>query len=331
MSTWLRRLFGAADPPRAKSPGSPALAAATPSTPGQRAAFDVDVAFCQWLLDTDPLGEPGPSEAERLLLVALDSAAADQRLASRVPRVPAIVPQLLQMLRDPARSASDVARHVSQDPVLVASVLRTANSPSYGAGRTIESVDQAVLILGHDGMRQLVAAVAFKPLINVQSGRFTRPGAPRVWEQTERAGGASRLLAPSAGASAFEAYLVTLLINVGTIVALRVLDEGRPDSGAVGSRPFCTRFVFVVRDLAMQIGRQWDFPAPLTSALARDAEAARAPLAVLVNACSVVSRMRMLVDAGRCARDDAVLAIGDDDRIAACFDALAPKAAIGGE
>jgi HDOD domain len=119
----------------------------------------------------------------------------------------------------------------------------------------IESVDQAVLILGHDGMRQLVAAVAFKPLINVQSGHFTRRGAPRVWEQTERAGGVCRLLAPSAGASAFEAYLVTLLINVGTIVALRVLDERQPDRDAVGSRPFCTRFVIIVRDLAMQIGR----------------------------------------------------------------------------
>jgi HD-like signal output (HDOD) protein len=331
LSTWLRRLFGAADPQRAKPPSSPAPAGATPSTPGPPATLDVDVAFCQWLLDTDPLSEPAPSEVERLLLSTLDAATADEHLASRVPRVPAIVPQLLQMLRDPARSTAEVARHVSQDPVLVASVLRTANSPWYGAGRTIESVDQAVLILGHDGMRQLVAAVAFKPLINVQSGHFTRPGAPRVWEQTERAGGACRLLAPSAGASAFEAYLVTLLINVGTIVALRVLDERQPDRDAVGSRPFCTRFVFIVRDLAMQIGRQWDFPASLTSALARDAEAARAPLAVLVYACSIVSRMRMLVDAGRCARDDAVLAIGSDDRIAACFDALAPKAAIGSE
>ena len=331
MGTWFRRLFGAADPPRAESPGSPAPAAATPPTPGPRAAFDFDVAFCQWLFDTDPLAEPAPSEVERHLLVSLDSAATDQRLATRVPRVPAIVPQLLQMLRDPARSASDVARHVSQDPVLVASVLRTANSPWYGAGRTIESVDQAVLTLGHDGMRQLVAAVAFKPLINVQSGRFTRPGAPRVWEQTERAGVACRLLAPSAGASAFEAYLVMLLINVGTIVALRVLDEGLPEGGAVGSRSFCTRFVVAVRDLAMQIGRQWDFPAQLASALARDAESARAPLAVLVNACSVVSRMRMLVDAGRWARDDAVVAFGNDHRIAACFDALAPKAAIAGE
>ena len=328
MSTWLRRLFGTADTPRANPHASPAPATAAPSTPAPRAKLDVDVAFCQWLLDTDPLAEPAPSEVERVLLISLDAAAADERLASRVPRVPAIVPQLLQMLRDPARSAGDVARHVSQDPVLVASVLRAANSPWYGGGRTIESVDQAVLILGHDGMRQLVAAVAFKPLINVQSGYYTRPGAPRVWEQTERAGGACRLLAPSAGASAFEAYLVTLLINVGTIVALRVLDERQPDNGAVGSRAFCTRFVVTVRDLAMQIGRQWEFPASLTSALARDAAAARAPLAALVNDCGIVSRMRMLVDAGRFTRDDAVLAIGSDERIAACFDALAPKAAI---
>ena len=326
LSTWLRRLFGTAETPRPEPAALPAPATAAPSTSQPAAALDVDVAFCQWLLDTDPLAEPAPSEVERTLLASLDAAAADERLASRVPRVPAIIPQLLQMLRDPARSTSDVASHVAQDPVLVASVLRTANSPWYGAGRPIESLDQAVLILGQDGMRQLAAAVAFKPLINVQSGHFTRPGAPRVWEQTERAGSACRLLAPSVGASAFEAYLVTMLINVGTIVALRVLDERKTDGAAVGSRPFCTRFVFTVRDLAMQIGRQWEFPPSLNAALARNAATSQTPLAALVNASGVVSRMRMLVDAGRFAHGEAVLALGGDTRVAACFEALAPRA-----
>ena len=114
----------------------------------------------------------------------------------------------------------------------------------------------------------------------------------------------------------------------GVGVLLSTHDPDQALQLAVGSRAFCTRFVFTVRDLAMQIGRQWDFPESLTSALARDAVAAQAPLAALVNACGIVSRMRMLVDAGQFTRDDAVLAIGSDERIAACFDALAPKAAI---
>jgi HD-like signal output (HDOD) protein len=325
LGTWLRRLFGRTEPSRPQLSSAPA--AATPSAPATASIppLDVDVAFCQWVLDTDPGAEPPPSDVERALLDSLHAAIRDERLANRVPRVPAVVPQLLQMMRDPARSAGDIARHVAQDPVLVASVLRVANSAGYGAGRRIESLDQAVLILGQDGMRQLVAAVAFKPLINVQSGHFTRPGAPRVWDQTECAGGACRLLAPSAGASAFEAYLVTLLINVGTIVALRVLDERPPVKATVGSRPFCKAFVFAVRDLALQIGRQWDFPVSLNAALARDAAASRAPLAGLVNACGIASRLRMLVDAGRYARADALLAVGGDARITSCFESLGAK------
>ena len=320
MGTWLRRLFGTEAPSRPEAPA--------PVDRGAHAAHlapDVDVAFCRWVLDTDGKADPPSSNVERVLLDSLRAAARDQRLANRVPRVPSVVPQLLQVMRDPARSSADVARHVAQDPVLVASVLRVANSPYYGAGRRIENLDQAVMILGHDGMRQLVAAVAFKPLINVQSGHFTRPGAPRVWEQTECAGGACRLLAPAAGASAFEAYLVTLLVNVGTIVALRVLDEHPPGSVELGSRAFCSEFVVAVHHLALQIGRQWEFPVALVAALSRDAMTSRAPLAALVDASTAASRMRVLVDAGRFAHDDAVRAIGDDARMASCFASLGAK------
>ena len=91
------------------------------------------------------------------------------------------------------------------------------------------------------------------------------------------------------------------------------------------SRPFCKAFVFAVRDLALQIGRQWDFPVSLNAALARDAAASRAPLAGLVNACGIASRLRMLVDAGRYARDDVLLAVGGDARITSCFESLGAK------
>jgi HD-like signal output (HDOD) protein len=306
-------MFGPASPPEAadaKPAASPVPTLAPP---------DLDTAFLRWLLDVDPRAVRAPDDGERALLNSLRETLADERLASRVPRVPAIVPQLMQMLRDPSRSAGDLARHVAQDPVLVASVLRSANSPYYGAGRRIESLDQAVLVLGQDGLRQLVAGVALKPLINVQSGRFTRPGAPRVWQQSEAAGAACRALAAGTP-MAFEAFLVSLLVNVGTIVVLRAFDERAPTGPAPGSQAFCVACTSAIRGLAARIGGQWAFP---TEVIAPLADNAASPLARLVRDAGRASRLRVLLDAGRLTSDEAAAIAGDDARLAGCVAALA--------
>jgi hypothetical protein len=148
VASWLRRWFGS--PPAADVEARAASPAAHPAPehePSPR-AFDVDGAFHRWLLDAHGAAEA--SADEHALYEALVSAAEDPRLVHRVPRVPAIVPQLLQMLRDPSHRAVDISRRVAQDAVLVAAVLRVANSPWYAAGRRIESLEQAVLILGQD-------------------------------------------------------------------------------------------------------------------------------------------------------------------------------------
>lgn len=315
MSKWFSRLFGSAAAAEAGVPPRASEAASSPS-------LDLDVAFLRWVLAVEIHSERGLDDNERELLRSVRDTLADERLASRVPRVPAIVPQLLQMLRDPARSASDLAQHIAHDAVLVASVLRGANSPYYGAGRRIDGLDQAVLVLGQDGLRQLVAAVALKPLINVQSGRFTRTGAPRVWQQSELAGSACRVLAPGTPL-AFEAFLGVLSLNMGTILVLRVFDEHAPTGPTPGSQPFCKACNAAIRELAAQIGAQWGFPASVTAAVASDADS---PQASLMQRCETASRLRVLVDASELAVEDAAMLVGNDSALAACIAALGRQA-----
>ena len=309
--SWFNRMFGSA-------PARDAVDVRPEAAPAA-VAPDLDTAFLRWLLDVDARDERAPDEGERALLNSLRETLADERLAARVPRVPAIVPQLMQMLRDPSRSSGDLARHVAQDPVLVAAVLRGANSPYYGAGRRIESLDQAVLVLGQDGLRQLVAGVALKPLINVQSGRFTRLGAPRVWQQSEAAGAACRALAAGTP-MAFEAFLVSLLVNMGTIVVMRAFDERAPEGPAPGSQAFCAACTSTIRGLAARIGSQWAFP---TEVIAPLADGAASPLARLVRDASKASRLRVLLDAERLSAEEAAALVGDDARLASCVAALA--------
>jgi len=291
--------------------------------------IDVDVAFSRWLLNAATEESAANTSASHVLLRDLAAAAQAPR-ESLIPRVPSLVPQLLHSLRDPHKSVAALSRQVAQDPVLVAAVLRRANSPYYRAGKHIESLEQALLVIGHDSLRHVVAAVAFRPIINVQSGAFTQRAAPIVWDQSERCGVACHVLALAAGTSPFEAFLGALLYNVGTIVVLRELDHLPRGAATLGIAAFCAGFVTLAREVACTIGRRWKFPVNVIAALPQRAPgeggAGTTALADVLRAGDRVSKLRLLVEAGQVARD-ASLDLDSAPVIGVCFDKLGAFAA----
>lgn len=322
---WLDRLRGHADGAACGAPGAEPAASPLPIIAQWRPRIDVDVLFCRWLLGAPT--EPFTTDEARVhaLLQTLSVAVQSAREAL-IPRVPALVPQLLHSLRDPQRSIVALSRQVSQDPVLVAAVLRRANSPYYRAGKHIESLEQALLIIGHDSLRHVLAAVAFKPIINVQSGAFTQRAAPIVWDQSERCGMACHVLALAAGTSPFEAFLGALLYNVGTIVLLRELDTTNRTATTLGASVFCTGFMRLAREVACSIGGRWQFPANVLTALPQrqpgEGSGATTALAEVLRASDRVSKLRVLADAGEIERD-AQLDLDSAPVVGVCFDKLA--------
>lgn len=296
---------------------SPAPAPGHPPDAQWQPGLDVDLAYAALLLgNPEPVDGDGMGFDEALPLL-LDAS----RGTMAVPRMPAVVPQLLRSLREPDTSARALARQVAQDPVLVAAVLRRANSPFYGAARPLDSLEDAVLVLGNDGLRELVASVAFQPIINLQSGRYTRAAAPRVWAQAEACGAVCRMLAHDRGALPFEAFLAALLVNVGTIVALRTLDEDAADARAPHADATCAALLACALRHARVIGAQWSFPAPIVAALDDDPHAT-APLPGLLSTAQALARLRVLVDAGAITEDDGRLDLDGHPRLARCFTAV---------
>jgi HD-like signal output (HDOD) protein len=238
--------------------------------------------------------------------------------------MPTVLPQLLRTLRDPDTSVTELARELAHDPVLVAAVLHIANSPYYRPAKPIASIEQALLILGQDTRRGLVARIAFKPILSLASGGFTKHGAPLIWDQSERCSIACHVLAPSIDASGFEAFLSALLENVGTIVSLRLLDRQAGAQPRRYSSSFCRVFIGDTRRWACNIGQQWQFPPAVIGAVAeQDPPAAvppSSPRALLLRTCERLSKARILFEAGEVAADD--LALDADGPVGACFNRL---------
>lgn len=317
MKAWLARLFGGASQPTA-APATPApLHAAPASTPSDT---DVDLQFFRWLAGDGP-SEPQP-QAEAVILDTLQHLAATPDAgASLVPRVPAVIPQLLRSLRDDSVTGAELARQLAQDVVLVAEVIREANSPYYRPAAPIKTIEGAVMLLGQNGMRMLLARVAFRPIISQQSGQFARQLAPTVWRQSELCAQAASLLAPRLGANPFEAYLAGLMENVGLMVALRAIDGVYAQAALPQSDAFAGALSFHARDMSARIANLWDFPVSVSAAIRAAGGPSADPLARTLALADRTAKLRLLVDGGKLTTDDgAIAALPDAAR--ACFDQL---------
>ncbi len=313
MKRWLARLFGAApagpvDHHPSPSTLPPSDAAITPIG-DDPPALDLDLAFFHWLAGPHVTGAAGD---ETLVLDELARLVRDPHTASTlVPRVPAVIPQVLRSLRSDAASSADLARQVAQDAVLVAEVLREVNSPYYQPSSPVRNLEGALLLLGQNGLRMLLARVAFRRIISLQTSRLARLVAPQLWNQSEKCAQAASLLAPSHSADPFEAYLAGLMHNVGLIVALRVIDGLLPTGGLPDSDAFGMRLVHAARLISAGIAGEWELPPAIGHAIAHlgDAATVSTSLPAALGEADRLAKLHMLAGGGQPAFVGAVAAL----------------------
>jgi HD-like signal output (HDOD) protein len=339
MFRWLQRLISgpaAAAPPQpieapAPAPPAPAPAPAAPAPRPDAASVSfeqlerINGAWHAWLFE-GAAGGLELSAAETRVLDALAAIAASQQSgAALVRRMPGLVPQLLQSLRSDTFSGAALSRTIASDPVLVAAVIRLANSCYQGTGQSIASVEQAVILIGQEGLRQLITTVAFRPIIDVRSGAYTRRLAPHLWAHSERCALAARRMAGE-GIEPFDAFLAGLLQDVGLIVSLRIMDQETQGGGHLGSDVFLAQLARDTRRLCASIAREWNFPDTVAQALLEQGElrrgAAVSPLGRLLKLADYLGKVRMLVEQGLVDETDETLFAGLPPEAAPCYAAL---------
>jgi HD-like signal output (HDOD) protein len=154
----------------------------------------------------------------------LQNAATEDRYA---PRRPSLLPQLLRAMNDEEVSRRELVTIISRDPSLVGNLLKMANSPFYRvSAQAVESIDRAVVILGNDGIRSLIAAALAQPIFRIRGGDF--PKFPEIaWEHTFRTASATVThTAIVEKSDPFAAQLLGLVAGMASIVVFRVaLDQ----------------------------------------------------------------------------------------------------------
>ena len=77
-----------------------------------------------------------------------------------LPTPPIVFHQIQKVINDPKVSAGQIANILQEDPAMSVKVLKLTNSAFYGLQREIESVKQAVVIVGLEAIKNLVLSAS---------------------------------------------------------------------------------------------------------------------------------------------------------------------------
>jgi HD-like signal output (HDOD) protein len=312
MKKWINRLMGGSSDSEAVTGLSDSSGGAQDTAvPGEDRAADIEATYYRWL--TASVSFSAPAETEQQILDEIrKQALALGSAAGLVPRVPEVIPQLLASLRDDGISAAELSRQVAQDMVLAAEVIREANNAYYRPMTPVKTIEAAIMMLGQNGLRMLLARLAFRPIIKMHSDGSARRVAPHIWNQSEKCALAASLLAPGLTAGIFESYLAGLMQNVGLVVAFRLADRISGNGKVPASSEFGASLLACSRELSAGIAAYWDFPQPVADAIAQAGHPGDSHLAQALAQGDRIAKLRLLIDACVLDEDDAFVTEGLD-------------------
>lgn len=185
---------------------------------------------------------------------------------STIHSLPLFYSQLSEAIDHPRSSIGDIAKIISEDQGLTARILKLANSPLFGYFSKIDTITQAVTIIGVLQVRDLALALSvmdvFKgipeDLVNME----------QFWKHSIATGLAARTLATSQREANLERFFVAgILHDIGRLVmyvrvpeiCLELLEECRGTGGLL-QRAERERFGFDHADVGGALLKRWKIP-----------------------------------------------------------------------
>ncbi len=164
--------------------------------------------------------------------------------ADILPALPQVVRHILDTLRDERANADLLAERIGSDPAVVARLLAAANASAYGLAGHVDSLRQAILLLGIEKVRAITLATAI-----VDRYHSAPPfDAQRLWLHSLGVAVCAREIAAHAGLDAESAFTAGLLHDIGQLLLFAVEPaayaetlgaKGRQDIGTIDAEHSC--------------------------------------------------------------------------------------------
>jgi HD-like signal output (HDOD) protein len=183
-----------------------------------------------------------------------------------IPQFPEHVLEILRILDDPAKSFADIAPIVSQDSNLIAELLKTANASVYGLPRTVQTIEQAVAVLGLPALQDLLIAVIAERLL---IDEFSLPAVRTITTRAIEVSWYCRELVKKAkmGRVSSGVFLGAMLRNFGELIVNSLFPELTDKLAALcrqrGWNPFYAEVLTNGLNHSLvgaELAKRWKFP-----------------------------------------------------------------------
>ncbi len=209
----------------------------------------------------DAVADAGTAMLKRLELL---STRFDMR---SLPRLPTVLPQLLRTLKSDTAAGRELARLVGRDPLMVGEVMRVTGSVYYRSAQPVGSLQQAVVLLGQDGLRRVITQHAMKPILQANAGALGH-AAEYLWEHAERCSHVCAWLVKRHGGDNFEAYLAGIVCHAGTGAVVRLLGQLLADASPTAmDSTFVRTCAALAARLSCQAAEHWQLSSRVLTAL----------------------------------------------------------------
>jgi len=189
--------------------------------------------------------------------------------AVKLPVMPEVAHALIRTLNDEDADVSTVRDVIAKDPALTATLLRMANSAIFGLSRSVNTLDNAVSVVGMSQIRARALSIC---LANV----FVLPqGLNRLefWRNSMACAGYAHWLAHALHMDEQQAWLTGMMQRLGEIT----LVQNHPAQAEGIERKPCgpgerwqrerEAFGFDEGQITAEIAQRWDFPEDVVQAL----------------------------------------------------------------
>lgn len=172
------------------------------------------------MFSTHTTGYLGTIRSESM--ISKDNAYALVQKSGNLPTLPAILLKLLTACDDEDTPLSEIAAIISKDPVLSFKVLQLVNSAYYGFRYSFKGIEQAVIYLGADTIKNLAVTMSIHQVFERKRFKNIRQFNINVfWYHSLMCATLAKRIAQKVGfGNIEEAYLSGLLHDIGRLVLI---------------------------------------------------------------------------------------------------------------
>lgn len=142
--------------------------------------------------------------------------------SSKLPTLPAVAIQLLELSKDPESAIADLAQTIKMDPAITAKILKATNSTYFSFRNEVASIDRAAPLLGKTMVTSLALSFSL-----VEAAMTTGPLSSHYksyWLRSVTQAVAAELLGEKIGGQA-PFFLAGLLSDLGRLAMLKTLEQ----------------------------------------------------------------------------------------------------------